>query len=140
MMIGRWTIAVILLLGLSACSNAGTPLIFGQSDTIGITVSGSLPDQGGEITVGYKSRNIAIVPTAIVSEVDGQVTNVRGTATNGFIDALSVLGQFEANVRAAQPEVGLGKFFATGIAAQKLADGFAAELGYIYPPPAPAPE
>lgn len=119
----------VSVLFVTACNEVGTPLIFGQSDTIGIDVSGSVPDQGGGITVGYKGRNIAIVPTAVISNGVGENMPIRSTTSDGFVDSLSVLGQFEANATANSPEVSLGKFFATGMAAQKLADGFAAELG-----------
>lgn len=50
---------------------------------------------------------------------------------NGDEDALSVLGQFQVDASAGsdQSGVGLGRFFATGSAASRLADGFAAKLG-----------
>jgi hypothetical protein len=43
-------------------------------------------------------------------------------------DALSVLGQFSVDTNSKTADVGLGKFFATGLAAQKLADGFSERL------------
>ena len=43
-------------------------------------------------------------------------------------DAFSVLGQFELVTEGQQAKVGLGKFFATGLAARRLADGFASAL------------
>ena len=55
---------------------------------------------------------------ANVADKDGGVSS----------NSLSVLGQFEVDAQAAGPKVGLGKFFATGLAADKLADGFSAKL------------
>ena len=46
----------------------------------------------------------------------------------GGSDALSVLGQFEVRSSTRTADVGLGKFFATGLAAQKLADGFSDQI------------
>jgi len=50
---------------------------------------------------------------------------------NGDRDALSVLGQFSANGTGGSDGAGfqLGRFFATGSAASRLADGFSAQLG-----------
>ena len=121
---------------LSACSTSPV-LVFGQSHSVGITMGGGASDAQAELTVGYKDRDIAVVPVAIVSK-DGAVNKdtiaVRstvGSAGQGGsqdTDALSVLGQFQVNAKSQTPDVGLGKFFATGLAAQKLADGFACKL------------
>ena len=115
---------------LSACTatNPNMPLIFGQSHTVGVSIGGSAIDQGVELTLGYKDKDIAIVPVT-VKQADGSSTSVKSTAGDGHQDALSVLGQFELNSDAKQGEVGLGKFFATGLAAKRLADGFAHKLG-----------
>jgi hypothetical protein len=113
---------------LSGCASweRNPPLLFGEVQTIGISVGGSAPEQGGSITVGYRSQDIAIVPATIAQGADAN-TQVKATAGEGFVDALSVLGQFEATVESAR--VGLGRFFATGQAAKKLADGFACRMG-----------
>ena len=120
-------------------------LVFGQSQTVGITIGGAASDAGAEMTVGYKDRNVAIVPVALMPEKNATakdamlVTSTVG-AEDGDKDALSVLGQFEVSAKAQDAQVGLGKFFATGLAAQKLADGFACKLadprkcpGYVDP-------
>jgi hypothetical protein len=105
--------------------------MFGQTQTLGITINGSTTQQGAELTLGYRDFDIAVVPVS-VTQSTGDVTQIKSTAnpdkSQSFEDALSVLGQFEANARAANPEVGLGKFFATGTAAKVLADGFKAKL------------
>ena len=104
------------------------PLLFGQQQTLGLSIAGSPTDQSAELTLGYKDRNFAIIPVT-VKQAGGDSTQVSAKAGDNFEDALSVLGQFEVNAKAANTGVSLGKFFATGVAAQKLSDGFASKLG-----------
>ncbi len=111
----------------AACSNVNTPLLFGQTQTVGITINGSTTTQGGELTLGYRDYDIAIIPTT-VTQGSGAVTQLNATAGDGFSDALSVIGQFQVSAQGAGPQVTLGKFFATGLAAKTLADGFKAQL------------
>jgi len=120
-------LAVTAMLGGCATSNPSMPLIFGQSHTVGLSIAGSATDQGADLTLGYKDKNIAIVPVT-VKQSDGNSTQIKASATKDHLDALSVLGQFELNSSATQANVGLGKFFATGMAAKTLADGFKAKL------------
>lgn len=117
------------LLTISGCAaNQNLPLIFGQSQTVGISIGGGSSEQSVDFTLGYKDRNIAIVPIAIeVSE--GQHAQVGSMSGENFDDSFSVLGQFEVRTDTSQGDVGLGKFFATGAAAKALADGFADKLG-----------
>ena len=90
--------------------------------TFGANVS-AVGSTGPDITVGFRSQNLAIVPV-----------NDDGTVIRGSVgptdpqdqDALSVLGQFES--KTGGDGVLLGEFFATGMAAQKLADGFACKV------------
>lgn len=116
---------IILLTGCASTNNM--PLIFGQSQTVGITIGGSSTDQGVEFTLGYKDKNFAIVPVT-VKQSNGDSTQVRAQATAEHEDALSVLGQFEVSSSTNSANVGLGKFFATGVAAKTLADGFKVKL------------
>lgn len=121
----------------AACTTQGnTMLVFGQTQTVGISIGGSVTDQGASFTLGYQDRNFAIVP-ATVRQADGGSSQVVSTvdASGGEggeggkgEDALSVLGQFSVISNSKTADVGLGKFFATGLAAQKLADGFSAQL------------
>ena len=114
-------------LSLVGCATAeeGMPLIFGRTQNVGISVAGSVPDQGAHLSIGYTDRNLALVPTT-TSRGD----RIRSMAGDGFEDTLSVLGQFKANASGgASVEAGLGTFFATGLAARSLADGFRCELG-----------
>ena len=139
-------LAAIAAVPLAGCTTdqQGMPLIFGRTQTVGIAVAGTVPDQGAHVTLGFSDRNIAIVPTAAP---DGQL--IRSTSADGsFQDALSVLGQFEARGSGRDVEAGLGTFFSTGMASRNLAEGFrdkmrgfgqAADAGKVFPRSGPAP-
>lgn len=127
----RKTFLITMFTILSGCAAYNnSPLIFGQAHIVGISISGSAPEQKGEFVLGYKDADIAIVPVS-VRQQNGDSTQLKATATKDHQDALSVLGQFSVNATSEvkTTSVGLGKFFATGMAAKKLADGFAAKLG-----------
>lgn len=114
-------------LGLSACSTQqNMPLMFGQTHTVGISIGASATDQGGEFVLGYKDKDIAFIPVTTVQS-SGDSTLVKATVGSSQ-DAMSVIGQFDVNSDTNSANVGLGKFFATGIAAQQLATGFKKKL------------
>jgi hypothetical protein len=122
---------------LTACSpTTNAPLFFAQTHTFGVGIQGSAGEQGASLVLGYRDLDVAIVPVA-VTDAAGQVTQLKGSATdaNGTgINALSVLGQFNAKATSgAAPTVNLGTFFATGLAADKLADGFSAQIAKSTP-------
>ena len=132
------SILISVIMILPGCTSLyNPPLIFGQGHIVGISISGSMPEQKADLTIGYKDADIAIVPVT-VKQGNGDSTQIKATATGGFVDGISVFGQFEANVNRdgekedkasiGKVDVGLGKFFATGMAAKKLADGFADKL------------
>jgi hypothetical protein len=116
----------------AGCATTDVPLIFVQSNTVGIDVGTSAASQGGDFVLGYKGSDFAIVPVTVVQS-DGSTNQIDA----GFepplkhSDALSVFGQFSVNSNnnAKAPKSGLGKFFATGQAAKRLSDGYAAKLG-----------
>ncbi len=121
-----FSIILVMFLSIAGCATKqNLPLVFGQAHTVGISMSSNISQQGGEFTLGYKDWNFAIVPVT-VSQADGGNTQIKAVATEQHQDALSVLGQFD--VKAKEGDVALGKFFATGMAASKLADGFKAKL------------
>jgi hypothetical protein len=137
-MIGtRFAISISAPLAIAACGAVDNPpLVFTETNNIGITVASSPASQGGELTLGYRSLDLAVVPVT-VTQADGSATNlfvdVRSADGGEATDTLSVLGQFEANAQAPAATVGLGRFFATGLAAQKLADGFGQKLSKSTP-------
>lgn len=115
------------------CSAQDTPfLVFGQQQTMGLDITANPSEQAASLTLGYKDRNIAIIPVAGKSgggyELLG-ATNDDGGDAGDHNDAYSPFGQFHMDTGTkGAVSVGLGKFFATGIATQKLADGFKAKL------------
>ncbi len=123
----RTMLIVVAAAGLAGCVSAeNAPLIFGQSQTLGISVGTDAAGAGATATVGFKDYNIAIIPT-IATWPDGQPMLIQARV-EGFdnVDAYSTFGQFEASTEGTK--ISLGKFFATGIAARRLADGFACEV------------
>lgn len=120
--------AVMSVLVAAGCQQVpNPPLIFGQTHTVGITIAGSPAQQGGEFTFGYRDRNLALIPVT-VTQGDGTVTQLDAVVDGDDKDAFSVLGQFEVDTAGTEAKVGLGKFFATGLAARRLGDGFACAL------------
>lgn len=119
---------------LGGCSSMPTnmPLVFGESITVGISIAATATDQGADFTLGYKSKDVAIVPVSVL-KADGAVEKLQAHITNTAtaslpgstsVDAYSVIGQFEVDTGQQGHQVGLGKFFATGQAAQVLSEGF----------------
>lgn len=129
---------VAMSANLFACAELpkNMPLLFAETRTIGIGISASTSDKGGDFTLGYKAKDIAIVPVVVVKsdgtveQIKGKESHPQGTKNAGeFEDSYSVLGQFDSKTGTAGHEVGLGQFFATGQAAAYLAEGFKAKLG-----------
>lgn len=124
----RISVCTLIASGLAGCNaNGNLPLVFVQSHTLGITANATGSQATPELTLGYRDLDVAVVPV-----IDGGVP-LRGSIDKQGIhneDALSVIGQFDAGAGvAATPTAKLGKFFATGMAAKRLADGFAHQLG-----------
>lgn len=125
------TATLLFLLAVAGCSSTGeSSLIFGQANTLGISIGASAADQGGDLVLGYKGQNFAIVPVS-VGQPDGSSAHIGAAVGDGFGDAYSVLGQFEAKSKTGvtTQSAGLGTFFATGLAAKRLSDGFAQKMG-----------
>ena len=126
-------LAAVVSATVAGCqSSAENPVIFGQKTTLGVSIGQSADTQTPELTVGYKDANVAYLPT-VARDANGNVTKLGGQISgNGgeFGETYSVLGQFESasGTETGNPSVGLGKFFATGNAALKLAAGFACAL------------
>ncbi|MBI2305843.1 MAG: hypothetical protein HYU78_00940 [Rhodocyclales bacterium] len=124
------------------------PLVFGESISVGISVGTPAADGGGEFTLGFKSRDIAVIPVVVydnagnpqrlraendqkeavekseTKRAEGTLTTTQPKKEITSKDAFSVLGVFSTDTSAQSKTVGIGKFFATGTAAQRLADGF----------------
>lgn len=109
---------------LAGCNTIDTPLIFGKVDNLGIQAAITAPDQGGSLSLGYKSHKLAIVPVT-AHAADGSVVVLkerRQGATVSGDGAFSTFAHFEASA-ATRGGIGacLGDTFATGLAAQVVA-------------------
>jgi len=118
----------------TGCTSVPTnmPLVFGETLTVGISIAGTTVDQGADFTLGFKSKDVAVIPVSVL-KTDGSVEKLKATGVAGtppviVDDAYSVIGQFSTDTSTTGQKVGLGKFFATGQAAQFLAEGFKAQL------------
>lgn len=131
--ISRIFLLVAGLIILTACEAVEDTVVFGQAHTVGISAGQAPGAAAPEFVLGYKDANVALLPAA-VKDATGNPTPLGGTTKGGgseFGETFSVFGQFSANSALGgqqNPDVGLGKFFATGIAAQKLASGFACNV------------
>jgi hypothetical protein len=111
---------------LGGCSTyPNAPLVFYQATTVGISASTTGSSATPELSLGYRDTDVALVP--VTDEAGKPIRAINPAPTGGakFSDAMSVFGQFQVNTNAGTAtNAGLGKFFATGIAAQDLAAGF----------------
>lgn len=104
------------------------PLVFAQTNTLGIGISTSVAEQGVQFSLGYTGRDIAFVPVMIRS-ADGSSRRLggrhsaRGSVTEYEDDALSVFGQFKVDTATETVQFGLRRFFTTGMAARRLTEG-----------------
>ena len=126
------------------------PLVFSQTITFGASIGASPTEQDVDVTIGFKSRDVAVVPVTTgkngVKLLNAKITNIESAEkasvspdgvteytnpknSGESFDALSVFGQFSSATDASTRSVGLGKFFATGAAAQVLSQGFQDCLG-----------
>lgn len=123
---------ILITTALSACSTSDSaPLFFGQGTTVGISAGPAASNQASpELIVGVKHANIALVPTVIPKDVpipNDKNTNRKIVAhgqdsKNAKQDALSTFGSFSNTTK--PDNVNLGIFFATGVAAQNISNGF----------------
>jgi hypothetical protein len=98
------------------------PLLFVRTDVVGIDIGGSLAQEGLQFVLGYGNRNLALIPVAAMGS-DQKVVPIVGDDVSGDgrkLDTLSVMGQFNANSATAKLNVGMDRYFATGVAARNL--------------------
>ena len=100
------------------------PLVYMRSDVVGFDIGGSAAEQGAQFTFGYSGRNLAMIPVASLG-AGGKTASLSGQESPGSKskDTYSVFGQFKSSTETARLGFGLERFFATGVAAQNLADG-----------------
>ena len=109
------------------------PLVFAQTNTLGIGISTSVAEQGVQFSLGYSGRDIAVVPVMIRS-ADGSSARLggrhggEGPEPDYEDDALSVFGQFKVDTATEAVQFGLRRFFTTGMAARRLTEGVKAVM------------
>ena len=122
----RSLIAALLPITLTGCGST-FPLVFTDKTTLGLEASGG-GEGAPEITLGFKTTSVAVIPVAVRGkDQTSGVTDVmplQAKAADGSRDAYSTFGNFttDSGVQTTSVSVGLGRFFATGIAAQKIAE------------------
>lgn len=106
-----------------------SPLVYARTDVFGLDIGGAVAEQGMQFTMGYRTRNLALIPVVMVG-AGGWVTKLVGgdMPANAddkpdVTDSFSVLGQFKADTETRKVSFGFERFFATGVAAQHLAHG-----------------
>jgi hypothetical protein len=103
-----------LSLALAGCQT-GTPIVAGAVDQVGVSISGGVQDQGGNLTVGYRGAKFAVVP---VQNSNGEQLSLQDGANKerGF----SVFAMLGLDAKAGS---------ATGVAVEQVvAVGPAAEV------------
>lgn len=119
--------------GKTPTDSSRPPLVFAQTNSMGIDIQTAISTEGPQFTIGYTGRNMALIPITMESE-DGVLKRLGSqlfdTTLNNPVatDALSVFGQFEANTETAAFNYGLNRFFTTGVAARRLTEGFRARI------------
>lgn len=74
----------------AGCTTAGTPIVAGAVDQVGIGASAGVQDQGGNLTLGYRGAKFAIVP---VQTAGGQQLSLHdGPDKEKGFSVLAVLG------------------------------------------------
>jgi len=118
-----------------------SPLLFMRTDVIGIDIGGTLAQHGLQFVLGYGNKNLALIPV-VALDADGKPTNIAGTSdspNSDQLDTMSVVGQFHARTDTQGLDLGLDRYFATGIAARNLSDNIARWAAVKAPaPPAAA--
>jgi hypothetical protein len=105
----RMVIALPLLVLAGCASPPDKPYLFAQTRVAGISAAAGPGAGGADFTLGYRRRDVVLVPS--------------GAAEGGAPkETPSVLAQFEPKP---EPQGGMGKFFAMGKAAERLAEGLA---------------
>lgn len=124
---------------LAGCAGSTLPVVFTDQTSVGIDISGT--EQGVDLVLGFKTRSMSIVPVAVMrKDKDGNVVEVvrmggkdkqKTNDDDGVVkDSFSTFGNFtvDTEVRGVTASVGLGRFFATGVAAQKIAEKLGAAI------------
>jgi len=111
---------------LAGCNTVDTPLVFAKANTYGASVAATVPDQGGNLTLGYRSAHLAVVPVT-AHDASGQVVPVLADLVSNnqrSKEAFSTFAHFESSV-GVPVKACLGDTFATGYAARYVSQNLA---------------
>lgn len=111
---------------LAGCNTVDTPLIFAKANTYGASIAATVPDQGGNLTLGYRSAHLAVVPVT-AHDASGQVVPVNAdlvSNTQKSKEAFATFAHFEATA-GVPVKACLGDTFATGYAARYVSQNLA---------------
>lgn len=106
-------------LALAGCTTVHTPIVAGAIDTVGVSISGGVQDQGANMVVGYRGAKFAVVP---VENSLGQRLVLTDKAGNE--EGFSVFAMLGLDVKGTPtaPCVGVSQVVAVGPAATAWAD------------------
>jgi hypothetical protein len=120
----------LIAAGLAAALLAGcttdTPLVFAKANTYGASIAGSVPDQGANLTLGYRAANLAVVPVT-AHDASGQVVPVLADLVSNrqsSKEAFATFAHFESTL-GTPAKACLGDTFATGYAARYVSQSLA---------------
>jgi hypothetical protein len=108
--------------GLVACSTSPSMLIFADNATFGLQLGSNTAASGGNVTLGYRNRSVAIVPMSVLDET-GTAKALR-SRDGSSTDAMSVFAIFDAASADRTSPLNTGQMFSTGVAAQQLTLGY----------------
>ena len=137
----------LLLFGLVACQTPHhtNTMFFGTATKLGVDIAQN-PTAGNvpTLTIGYKRIEAVWMPLMANADEKGKPASCSGSDClfqgSSENDTYSVLASFGAKIGAGadaggvKSNVGIAQYFATGLAAQKLADKGGAQLVAVQPP------
>lgn len=111
----------LLCVSLAGCTTAGTPIVAGAVDQVGIAVSGGVQDQGANMTLGYRGAKFAVVPVQTAS--GEQLSLQDGPNKEKGFSVFALLG-IDKSAGGAAPSIGgVEQVVAVGPAADIYAAG-----------------
>ena len=130
-MLALATMCTVAILAAGCATNGEAPLLFAASNIYGVSIGGNVADTGGEFVVGHKGADFAVIPVSAIQPGGGEELVGAADRASLYKDSYSVIGQFGGSATKTKKgaNAGLGKFFATGTAAQNIAQGFAKKMG-----------
>lgn len=109
----------VACLAMAGCTTVHTPIVAGAIDTVGVSISGGVQDQGANMVVGYRGAKFAVVPVEN-SKGERLVLEDKDGNEQGF-SVFAMLG-LDVKGTPASPCVGVSQVVAVGPAATAWAE------------------